>query len=43
LYDNGEQFYATNGVADKDISVYLDEFRLNGLPNNGFMLGNVQD
>ena len=39
LYDDGDQ--VMNKV-EKDISTYLDTFRLLGLPNKGFIPGTIQ-
>jgi len=39
LYDNGDQVMFKT---DQEISTYLDEFRLLGLPNNGYIPGTIQ-
>ena len=39
LYDDDDQFFATPGAKNDNVTVYLDELRLNDLPNNGFMPG----
>lgn len=39
LYDDDDKFFETAGAKNNNVSVYLDELRLNDMPNNGFMPG----
>lgn len=39
LYDDDDKFFEQNNEKNKEIFVYLESFRLIGLPNNGFLSG----
>lgn len=39
LYDDDGKFFHTAGKKNDNVSTYLDELRLNDMPNNGFMPG----
>ena len=39
LYDDDGKFFHVAGKKNDNVSTYLDEMRLNDMPNNGFMPG----